>query len=129
MKVSVTTSVMTFETTVPSVLVTACCAPITSLLSRRLQRAGLGAGEERDRHALHVVEQRDPQVVDEALADPGRVPALEQAEPGVGERERRRRPRRGTHDERPVLVRDGGVEQGPEQQRRDDADDRADDHG
>ena len=33
-----------------------------------LQRAGLRAGEERERHALHVVEQRDPQVVDEALA-------------------------------------------------------------
>ena len=34
MTVSVTTSVMTFETTVPSVPVTACCAPITSLFSR-----------------------------------------------------------------------------------------------
>jgi len=34
MKESVTTTVMMFETTVPSVVVTACCAPITSLLSR-----------------------------------------------------------------------------------------------
>ena len=34
MTVSVTTSVMTFETTVPSVPVTACCAPMTSLFSR-----------------------------------------------------------------------------------------------
>ena len=34
------------------------------------QSPGLGAGEEGDRQALDVVEQRDPQIVDEALADP-----------------------------------------------------------
>jgi hypothetical protein len=31
--------------------------------------ARLRPGEERDRHALHVVEELDPQVEDEALAD------------------------------------------------------------
>ena len=35
MIVSVTTSVMTFETTVPSVLVTACCAPIDVVVQPR----------------------------------------------------------------------------------------------
>ena len=69
MIVSTTARLMTFETTVPSVVVTACCAPITSLFEPRLQRAGLRAGEERERHPLHVVEERDAQVVDEALAD------------------------------------------------------------
>ena len=34
MKLSVTTRVMMFDTTVPSVLVTACWAPMTSLFSR-----------------------------------------------------------------------------------------------
>ena len=34
MTVSVTTTAMMFETTVPRVLVTACCAPMTSLFSR-----------------------------------------------------------------------------------------------
>ena len=48
---------MTFDTTVPSVLVTACCAPITSLFIRDCSAPSLRAGEERDRHALHVVEQ------------------------------------------------------------------------
>ena len=33
-----------------------------------LQRAGLRTREESDRHALHVVEERHPQVVDQALA-------------------------------------------------------------
>ncbi len=66
---SVTTSVMMFWTTVPMVLVTACCAPITSLFMRLVERAGLGAGEERDRQPLHVVEQRDPHVVDQTFTD------------------------------------------------------------
>ena len=34
MKLRVTISVMMFDTTVPSVLVTACCAPMTSLFIR-----------------------------------------------------------------------------------------------
>ena len=70
---------MTFDTTVPSVLVTACCAPIDVVVQPRLQRAGLRAGEERDRHALHVVEERDAQVVDQPFADARRVVALHAA--------------------------------------------------
>ena len=65
---------------------TARWAPITSLFMPADQRAGLGAGEEGDGHALHVVEQRDPQVVDEALADPGRPAALDERQAGLGER-------------------------------------------
>ena len=42
----------------------------------RLECARLRAGEERDRHVLHVVEQLDAQVVDEPLADASRVVAL-----------------------------------------------------
>ena len=47
------------------------------------ERAGLGAGEEGDGHALHVVEQRHAQVVDEALADARRPPALDERQTGV----------------------------------------------
>ncbi len=52
------------------------------------QRAGLGAGEEGQRHPLHVVEHLGAQVEDQALADAGRVPAL-------GQRQQRRRARPG----------------------------------
>ena len=82
---SVIPRVIAFWTTVPMVLVTACCAPMTSLLIRLIERAGLDPGEERDREPLHVVEQRDPHVVDQALTDPGRVPALQEAEHRVGD--------------------------------------------
>ncbi len=94
---------MTLETTVPSVVVTACCAPTTSLFKRRLQRARLRTREERERHALHVVEQRDPQVVDESLAHPRRQPALEEREHRVGERQPDRGEREHEH-EAPVVV-------------------------
>ena len=40
------------------------------------QRAGLGTCKERDRHALDLAEQRHAQVVDQALTDPSRTPAL-----------------------------------------------------
>ena len=39
------------------------------------ERAGLGAGEEAEGHALHVVVQGRAQVEDQALADAGGVPA------------------------------------------------------
>ena len=39
------------------------------------ERAGLGAGEERERLALHVAEDLGAQVVDQPLADPGGEPA------------------------------------------------------
>ena len=85
------------------------------------ERAGLRPGEERDRHALDLVEQRDAQVVDQALADLGRVPPLDDAEPGVDQRDEHGDG--GEHDdERAVARRDGRVEDGPEQQRREQAD-------
>ena len=52
------------------------------------ERAGVGAGEERDRHALHVLEHSPAQVEDEALAEPGRLEPLEQPDAGVDERDR-----------------------------------------
>ena len=70
---------MTLLTTDDSVPVNACCAPSTSLFSRLIERAGLGAGEERDRHPLHVVEDLGAHVVDQALADPRGEPALRSA--------------------------------------------------
>ena len=55
------------------------------------QRAGLRAGEERDGLTLHAVEQRRPQLVDQALADPGRPPTLRNRQESVAES--------GQHDE------------------------------
>ena len=57
--------------------------------------AGLGPAEEADRHPLHVVEDLGAQVVDEALADAGREPALGEADGGRTARRGRRRARRG----------------------------------
>ncbi|MNW55798.1 hypothetical protein D3C74_334820 [compost metagenome] len=44
------------------------------------QGSGAGAAEERERHALDVVEHRSPQVEDEAFAHARRVPALADAQ-------------------------------------------------
>ena len=75
-----------------------------------------------------MVEQRDPQVVDEAFADPGRVPALERARaPALANASATAA---GGEHERPgsrFLFGHRVVEQAPEQQRRDDADDRGGD--
>ena len=53
---AVSTSPITFDTTPDSVEVNACCAPMHVVVEPADQRAGLGAGEERERHPLHVVE-------------------------------------------------------------------------
>ena len=53
----------------------------------RDQRTGLGAGEERDRLALHVVVHLGAQVVDQSLADPGGVVAAHEAEAGIEDRQ------------------------------------------
>ena len=55
---------------------TARWAPITSLLRRLISPVWVRV--KGDGHALHVVEQRHPQVEDEALADARRPPALGQ---------------------------------------------------
>ena len=54
------------------------------------QGAGVGAGEERDRHALHVLEHPAAQVEDQALAEPGRLQPLEQPDAGVDDGDERR---------------------------------------
>ena len=59
------------------------------------QRAGLGAGEEGQRHALDVPEHLGAHVVDQALADVGRDAPL-------GERRARRRPGPGPRPGRPA---------------------------
>ena len=74
---------MTLLTTEEKVSVKACWAPSTSLLSRRHERPGLGAGEEGDGHLLDVGEHAGAHVEDEAFADAGRHPALPQREHGV----------------------------------------------
>ena len=53
------------------------------------QRAGLGAGEEGQRHALDVAEHLGAHVENEALADVGRDAPLGEGEAGVGERQDR----------------------------------------
>ena len=52
------------------------------------QGTGLGAGEELQRHALHVVVDAAAQVQDDALADAGRIPPLDQRQQGVDDRQR-----------------------------------------
>ena len=70
MIVSTTARLMTFDTTVPERRGDRLLRADHVVVEARLERAGLRAGEERERHALHVVEQGDAQVVDEPLADP-----------------------------------------------------------
>ena len=55
--------------TTESMSVKASCAPMHVVVEPAHERAGLGAGEERERHPLHVGEDLRPHVVDEALAD------------------------------------------------------------
>ena len=57
MAVSVMTRVMTLDTTVPSVPVTARWAPITSLFSRLMSAPVWVRVKNEIGHALHVVEQ------------------------------------------------------------------------
>ena len=93
------------------------------------QGAGLRAGEEGDRHALHVVEQPDAQVEDEALADPRRPTTARPAssapsDDGDGDHEERR----GGDESRGRRRRDRGVvDDAPDEQRRDEPEDGLDD--
>ena len=115
---SVTVRPMAFDATVPERVGDGLLRADDVVVEPRHQRAGLRAGEERQRQPLHVVEQRDPHVVDEALADAGREVPLRQAEDGVGEGEADGGAAQDP-DQGPVLVGDGGVEEAPEQQRLD----------
>jgi hypothetical protein len=51
------------------------------------QGAGAGPGEERHRHALHVVEDGGAQVQDEPFADAGGQPARQQPDARLGQRD------------------------------------------
>ena len=88
---SVVNSTITLLTTLPSVLVTAVCAPITSLLSRDvIEPVGV-----RVKKAIGIrctlANKRATQVEDQPLADTSAAPALHDREPGIGDRQRRRR--------------------------------------
>jgi hypothetical protein len=82
------------------------------------QLAHLGVGEEPQRHALQLVEQRRPQVVDHPFADPGVEPPLEHARRAVQDRDEEQPQRQ---QEQPVKVarREHTVDHLAEDQRRD----------
>ena len=93
----------------------------------RLERTGLRAGEERDRHALHVVEERDAQVVDESLADRATSSqrwSSESIASAKRERDRARARARSTRCAVVMFGRQRVVDEAPEEQRRDRGDDR-----
>ena len=92
------------------------------------QRAGLGAGEEGQRHPLHVVEHPGAQVEDETLADAGRVPPLGEGEDGV-EHGQDRDQDRDLHDGGRRAVRADHVHHAAGEHRGDHADHRAGGHG
>ena len=76
MAASTSIRLIKFDSTVERVEVKACCAPITSELSRDTELPGLGSGEERDGHLHHMVEDLGTEVEDQALADRRRKPPL-----------------------------------------------------
>ena len=82
----------------------------------RHQRAGLGAGEEGQRHALHVGEHARAQVEDEALPDAGGQPAHADREPRVEDCHARGGERQAD-DQRGVLLEDAVVDDLLDQQR------------
>ena len=51
------------------------------------ERARTSACEERDRHALHMIEDSGPQIEDQSLAEVRREPAAEESERRLGERD------------------------------------------
>lgn len=67
-----------------------------------------GAGEEGDRHPLHVVEDRGPQVQDQSLAEGGGEPAGQQPQPGLRDRDQRDEQREPGDGSTVAAVDDGG---------------------
>ena len=86
----------------------------------RHELAGLGVGEEAQRHALHVAEQRPAQVVDHALTHRRAPVALHHAEQADHQRHRDHAEGQPTEPAE-VLLRQGVVDQIPRQQGRDQA--------
>ena len=123
MKLSVTTTAIRLENTVPSVLVTACCAPITSLFMRDMsapvcvrvkKESGWRWMWSNERVRMSKIR---PSPI---FAEYHRCASCEH---GVHQREADCGHRQRAH-QRAVLLGDRGVEQGPQDQRRDRADDR-----
>ena len=54
------------------------------VVEARRDRAGRRAGEEGDRHPLHLGEQRSAKVVDQPFADTSAAPPLHDRQPGIG---------------------------------------------
>ena len=81
------------------------------------QGACLRTGEERDRHALHVIEQCDAEVEDEALTNPRRPPSFEQGQHGPTEGAGQKDCRENV-ELMAVAQEDGVVDHAPEEQRR-----------
>ena len=72
-------------TTPERVEVNARWAPMHVVVEPADQGAGLGPGEELQRHPLHVVIDPGAEVEDDALADAGRIPPLGEREQRVGD--------------------------------------------
>ena len=91
------------------------------------QGTGLGAGEERQGHALDVAEHLGAHVVDQALADVGGDPPLGQGEGAVGEGQDGDQDRQ-LDDQVLVLLQDAVVDEGPQDERVHGGDDGVEDH-
>ncbi len=91
------------------------------------QGTGLGAGEERQGHALGVAEHLGAHVVDQALADGGGDPPLGQGQGPVGEGQDGNQDGQ-RDDEAGVLLQDPVVDESPQDQRVHGGDDGVEDH-
>ena len=105
----VRTTVMRLETIEESVSVKACCAPSTSLLSREIEGAGLGAREERKRHLLDVAEDLLADIVDQPFAHARRDVALDERQQRISERQHREE-QTELHDQARVVPDDAPVD-------------------
>ena len=117
MATAVATAVVRFEAIEVAVEVTTASMPPMSFCDAGLHLAGAGAGEEGDRLPLQVAEDAGAQLVHDVLADLGADPGLDDAEcrRDGGDRDHR--------DDQPgeqphVPVRQGGVDDRAEQERR-----------
>ena len=87
------------------------------------ERAGVGAGEERDRHALHVLEHPPAQVEDESLAESRRLQPFEESDDRVDEGDHADQHRQPDHGGGRVPL-DDRVDGAPGQHGRGDAEHR-----
>ena len=116
----------TVETVEVAVLVDDVVDPADVVGDPRLHLSGAGAREERQRHPLQVRVHRGAQVVHHALADLVGDPGLRDADDAVDDRQR---DHAGDHprEQFQVVLEDALVEGFAQQERRGDAQDRAED--